>query len=95
MSGETQLIEGKIKGLLGKITEGWRPGSGTLFAHPSSKDAQFVAFDGSIHHGPDEIAAFHQTAFDTILKGTSLDLTVAQIRQIDEGSLARVRDGLA
>lgn len=76
--------ETKINGLLDKMTEGWRRGNGTLFAQPFSKNARFVAFDGSVHNGPEEIAAFHQHAFDTVLKGTSLDLTVSEMKQIDE-----------
>jgi uncharacterized protein (TIGR02246 family) len=78
------LVDAKINELLGKMTEGWRRGNGTLFAQPFSKDARFVAFDGSIHRGPDEIAAFHQKAFDTFLKGTSLDVTVSEMKQIDQ-----------
>jgi uncharacterized protein (TIGR02246 family) len=78
------LIEAKIREVLDKMAEGWRRGSGTLFAQPFSKEARFVAFDGSVHHGPDEIAAFHQKAFDTFLKGTSLDLTVSEMKQIDQ-----------
>jgi uncharacterized protein (TIGR02246 family) len=53
-------IETKISELLDKMTEGWRRGSGPLFAQPFAKEARFVAFDGSVHNGPDEIAAFHQ-----------------------------------
>jgi uncharacterized protein (TIGR02246 family) len=68
---------------LDKMTEGWR-GSGPLFAQPFAKEARFVAFDGSVHNGPDEIAAFHQEAFDTVLKGTSLDLKVSEMKQIDQ-----------
>ena len=83
-------------GTLDKMIEGWRRGSGTLFAQPFSKEARFVAFDGSVHNGPDEIAAFHQKAFDTVLKGTSLDLTVSEMKQIDRPEdLARLREGLA
>ena len=77
-------IEARIKDSLDIMQEGWRRGSGKLFAQPFSKEARFVAFDGSIHHGPDEIAAFHQKAFDTVLKGTSLDLKVSEIKQIDQ-----------
>ena len=78
------VIEKKINESLNKMTEGWRRGSGAKFAQPFSRDARFVAFDGSIHNGPDEIAAFHQKAFDTVLKGTSLDSTVAEMKQIDQ-----------
>lgn len=77
------IVEARIHELLTTMIEGWRRGSGTLFAKPFAKDAHFVAFDGSVHNGPDEIAAFHQKAFDTVLKGTSLDLVVNETRQID------------
>jgi uncharacterized protein (TIGR02246 family) len=77
-------IEARIKESLDVMIEGWFQGSGKLFAQPFSKEARFVAFDGSIHHGPDEIAAFHQRAFDTVLKGTSLELNVTEIKQIDQ-----------
>ncbi len=78
------LVEVKINDLLAQMIEGWRRGSGILFAQPFSKNAHFVAFDGSLHNGPDEIAAFHQKAFDSVLKGASLDLTVTDIKQIDQ-----------
>jgi uncharacterized protein (TIGR02246 family) len=78
------LVEAKINDLLAQMLEGWRRGSGMLFAQPFSKDAHFVAFDGSVHNGPDEIAAFHEKAFDTVLKGTSLELTVTDIKPIDQ-----------
>jgi uncharacterized protein (TIGR02246 family) len=78
------LTEKTINGLLEKMVEGWRRASGTLFAEPFSREARFVAFDGSIHNGRDEIAAFHQEAFDTVLKGTTLDLTVSEMKQIDQ-----------
>ena len=77
-------IETRIKESLDKMAEGWRQGDGKLFAQPFSKEAHFVAFDGSIHNGPDEIAAFHQRAFDTVLKGTSLDLEISEIKQIEQ-----------
>jgi len=78
------LVEARINDLLAKMVEGWRCGDGVLFAQPFSMDARFVAFDGSVHNGPDEISVFHQKAFDTVLKGTSLDLIVTDIRQIDQ-----------
>ena len=77
-------IETRIKESLDKMVDGWQRGDGKLFAQPFSKEAHFVAFDGSIHHGPDEIAAFHQRAFDTVLKGTSLALEISEIKQIEQ-----------
>ena len=79
-------VEAKINELLQTMAEGWRRGDGTLFAQPFAKQARFVAFDGSIHHGPEEIAAFHQKAFDTFLQGTSIEATVDEIRQIDHNT---------
>jgi uncharacterized protein (TIGR02246 family) len=77
-------VETRIKESLDQMVNGWQRGDGKLFAQPFSKEARFVAFDGSIHHGADEIAAFHQRAFDTVLKGTSLDLEISEIKQIDQ-----------
>ena len=80
------LVEAQIHTLLQTMAEGWRRGDGTMFAQPFAQDARFVAFDGSIHHGPAEIAAFHQKAFDTFLKGTSIEATVDEIKQIDQNT---------
>lgn len=79
-------VEDKINQLLQQMAEGWRQGSGAMFAQPFAKEARFVAFDGSIHRGPQEIAAFHQKAFDTFLKGTSIEATIDEIRQIDRNT---------
>ena len=79
-------VEDKINQLLQQMAEGWRQGSGAMFAQPFAKEARFVAFDGSIHRGPQEIAAFHQKAFDTFLKGTSIEATIDEIRQIDQNT---------
>lgn len=76
------IVEARINSLLTQMVEGWRQGNGSLFAQPFSKDSHFVAFDGSVHHGRAEIAAFHQKAFETALKGTSLDLLVTEMKQI-------------
>ena len=77
-------IETRIEESLEKMADGWERGDGNLFAQPFSKEAHFVAFDGSIHHGADEIAAFHQRAFDTVLKGTRLDVEISEIKQIEQ-----------
>ena len=77
-------VENMITTSLNTMTEGWRRGDGSLFAQPFSQNARFVAFDGSIHNGPADIAAFHQRAFDTILKGTLLELIVDTMKQIDK-----------
>jgi hypothetical protein len=44
-------IETRIKESLDKMVDGWQRGDGKLFAQPFSKEAHFVAFDGSIHRG--------------------------------------------
>jgi uncharacterized protein (TIGR02246 family) len=78
------LNEKRINEMLDRMVEGWRRGSGAVFAEPFSREARFVAFDGSVHIGRDEIAAFHQKAFETVLKGTFLDLTVSEMKQMDQ-----------
>lgn len=76
-------MQSKITALLDKMTEGWRLGSGAVFAEPFSESVRFVAFDGSVLNGPEQIAAFHQRAFDTVLKGTLLELKVDEMKQVD------------
>ena len=66
------------------MTAGWQAGDGKRFAAPFGERAHFVAFDGTVLTGPSEIAAFHQRAFDTHLRGTALGVTVEEIRPVAE-----------
>ena len=73
-----------ILDLVDELTAGWLAGDGKRFAAPFGERAHFVAFDGTVLTGPSEIAAFHQKAFDTHLRGTALDVTVEEVRPVAE-----------
>jgi uncharacterized protein (TIGR02246 family) len=66
----------------GRMNDAWNHGDATAFAADFADDAHFVAFEGTILHGRDEIVAFHQPLFDTVLKGSTLvdgDVAFAKI----------------
>ena len=64
--------EAEIRTLHRRVLDGWNRGSGKAFAAPFSADATFIAFDGSVLRGRDQIAALHQALFDKWLKGSRL-----------------------
>ncbi|MEG4396842.1 SgcJ/EcaC family oxidoreductase [Microcoleus sp. BROC3] len=55
------------------MIDAWNRGSGEGFAAPFSETADFIAFEGTHLKGRKAIAAFHQQAFDTVVKGTRLE----------------------
>jgi uncharacterized protein (TIGR02246 family) len=72
----------QIHNILQQVQAGWLAGSGAQFAAPFAEQAHFVAFDGTTLIGRAEIANFHQKAFDTHLRSTSLALDVEEIRRL-------------
>ncbi len=67
------------------VMAGWKAGDGTAMAKPFAKRARFVTFDGRLLVGPEAIAATHQQAFDTHLKGTVLRLKIDEVRALGDG----------
>ncbi len=61
----------------------WNRGSGEGFATPFSETADFLTFDGTHLKGRKEIAAFHQQALDTVLKGPRLESEVNFVRFVN------------
>jgi uncharacterized protein (TIGR02246 family) len=55
-----------------RMNEAWNSSDATAFAADFADDAEFVAFEGTVLKGHDEIVAFHQPLFDTVLKGSRL-----------------------
>ena len=74
-----------IHDLINQFLTGWAAGDGQQFAAPFSEQARFVAFDGTVLTGQAEIAAFHQQAFESHLRGTVLEITVDEIRPVSAG----------
>jgi uncharacterized protein (TIGR02246 family) len=71
--------ESEIRLLYTRLMNGWNLGSGEAFAAPFDDDADLVAFDGTHFKGREQIALFHQEAFNMFLKGTRL---VGKVRSV-------------
>jgi uncharacterized protein (TIGR02246 family) len=66
-----------------QMIEAWNRGGGEGFAAPFSETADFLTFEGAHLKGRKEIAAFHQQAFDTVVKGTRLEGEVNFVRFVN------------
>lgn len=71
--------------LLSSMATAWQEADGRLFASHFTDAGLFVAFDGSIHIGPEAIGNFHQTAFDGPLRGSTLAMDVTHARSLGGG----------
>ena len=58
----------------------WRDGDADAYAALHSPDASYVAFDGTVMTGPDEIADGHRTLFAGIMKGSRLAVVERAVR---------------
>ncbi|WP_174292834.1 SgcJ/EcaC family oxidoreductase [Sphingomonas bacterium] len=72
----------ELRQLMREIAAGWDAGDAAAFAANMTPDTHYVAFDGSVLDGADAIAAFHQPAFDTHLKGTKLHIDITGMRAL-------------
>ncbi len=79
----TTADESAIRAFHRQMIDAWNRGSGEGFAAPFSETADFLAFEGTHLKGRKEIAAFHQQAFDTVLKGTRLEGEVNFVRFVN------------
>jgi uncharacterized protein (TIGR02246 family) len=79
----TNADESAIRAFLHQMIDAWNRGSGEGFAAPFSKTADFLTFEGTHLKGRKEIAAFHQQAFDTVIKGTCLEGEVNFVRFVN------------
>lgn len=77
----------QVQELLNQLTSAWSRGDGKLFGASFTQDAHFVAFDGTVLLGPSAIAGFHQTAFDSHLQSTVLELVVEGTCVIPDSAL--------
>jgi uncharacterized protein (TIGR02246 family) len=69
---ERDRDERELRALHRRMLDAWQAGDGAAFAAPFSEDAVFVAFDGTMLRGRDQIASVHQQLFDRWLKGSRL-----------------------
>jgi uncharacterized protein (TIGR02246 family) len=69
-----------IRAIHQQMIDAWDASSGAAFAAPFTDDADVVAFEGTHLQGRQEITAFHQQAFDTVVKGSRLEGEVKFVR---------------
>jgi uncharacterized protein (TIGR02246 family) len=79
----TTADESAIRAFHRQMIDAWNRGSGEGFAAPFSETADFLTFEGTHLKGRKEIAAFHQQAFDTVVKGTRLEGEVNFVRFVN------------
>ncbi|NJO43225.1 MAG: SgcJ/EcaC family oxidoreductase [Cyanobacteria bacterium RU_5_0] len=79
----TPTDESAIRAFHRQMIDAWNRGSGEGFAAPFSETADFLTFEGTHLKGRKEIAAFHQQAFDTVVKGTHLEGEVNFVRFVN------------
>ena len=76
-------------GVLNTLTEleaCWRAGDPDAYAALHAPDATYVAFDGTVMTGREEIAAGHRPLFDGIMRGSRLAVAERTVRFPDGGT---------
>jgi uncharacterized protein (TIGR02246 family) len=86
--------------VIAELTRAWNAGDGSAWAASFAQDADFVDVVGRAHHGREVIAAEHQKIFDTIYRGSRLEIRQVDSRPLGDGvllvhtaSTLRVPDG--
>jgi uncharacterized protein (TIGR02246 family) len=88
-------VDSATLALIAELVQAWAAGDGMAFAKPFADSARFVAFDGTVLHGPVAIGRFHEQAFSTHLAGTQLYIEVEEIRRMAPGvTVAYTRGGI-
>jgi uncharacterized protein (TIGR02246 family) len=74
--------EAAIAAFHGQMIDAWNTGNGEAFAAPFTRNATFVAFEGTNLEGREQIAAFHQHIFESerSVKGSRLTGEVQFVR---------------
>jgi len=92
---DPQPTQAAASALLDELIQAWARGDGLAFGRPFAERCRFVAFDGTILQGPEEIARFHQQAFNTHVAGTRLQLHIDEIRALGPSAvLVLARGGI-
>ena len=73
-------VEEELRSIPLRMAEAWTRGSAEDFSAAFADDADFIIFDGTQLHGRENIRAFHQQIFDTLVKDTRLEAEVKLIR---------------
>ncbi|QUG99740.1 SgcJ/EcaC family oxidoreductase [Saccharopolyspora erythraea] len=73
--------------VLTEMARAWNAGDGTAWAANFAEDADFVDVVGRVQRGRDVIAAEHQKIFDTIYRGSHLEIWQVDSRPLDDRTL--------
>jgi uncharacterized protein (TIGR02246 family) len=77
---QTATDEDAIRAIHQRMIDAWNAGDGAAFAAPFTDDADFIAWEGTHLQGRQEIAAFTQRVFDTVVTGSRLEGEVQFVR---------------
>src|SRR5688572_25402042 len=77
-SPEEMAIQNQVQ----KLAVGWNSGSGKKFAEPFAEHADYVVINGLHLTGREAIDKGHQQIFDTIYKGTKIEIKVEKWRML-------------
>jgi uncharacterized protein (TIGR02246 family) len=76
----TVPAETEIAALFDRLIAAWNGGNAEAYGQAFSRDADYVAFDGSHLRGRPEIVRVHRQLFDTHLRGSTLSGKITSIR---------------
>jgi uncharacterized protein (TIGR02246 family) len=79
----TTTAHAQVMDTLNGLEEHWRAGDAAAYARLHTAEATYVAFDGTVMTGREEIAAGHQPLFDGIMRGSRLAVIERTIRFTD------------
>jgi len=74
--------EAEIRAHVLRTWEAWGRGDGRAYAALFAPEVDYVAFDGSIARGRDEVERSHAQLFATVLRGTSLRGEITDVRRL-------------
>jgi uncharacterized protein (TIGR02246 family) len=79
----TTTAHTRVLDTLTGLEECWQAGDADAYARLHTAEATYVAFDGTVLTGREEIAAGHQPLFDGIMRGSRLAVIERTIRFTD------------
>ncbi|WP_216212170.1 SgcJ/EcaC family oxidoreductase [Amycolatopsis aidingensis] len=71
--------------IIAELARAWNAGDGTAWAANFAEDADFVDVVGRVQHGREVIGREHQKIFDTIYRGSRLEIRELGSRPLAEG----------
>ena len=78
--GSNSNDEKAIRAIHYRMIDAWNASDAAAFIAPFSDDADFVAFEGTHLKGREQMLAFHQRIFDTLVKGSRMEGEVRFVR---------------